>query len=298
MKNIILVAGATGNLGKQICKQLINCGAGVRAVVRAQSDPAKTKALQDIGVDVKVIDFNKPTDLLSACEDVSCIVSALAGLRDVIVTTQSQLLSAALQVGVPRFIPSDFCTDYTQLPEGVNRNFDLRKEFETLINDSKIKATSIFNGAFAYVLQYGIPLFDTRNKTIAYYEGKKDWKIDFTTVNDTAAYTAAAALDDSTPRHLHIASFQISAQDLADLSKSLYGEAFKLTDDGSLEQFLAVINKQRQANPEGEAELYPRWQQMQYLYSMFAVHHPHLDNARYLSLSWTSASDALQQKQA
>ncbi len=298
MKNIILVAGVTGNLGTQICRELINRGAEVRALARLESTPAQVNALQDFGANVIRADFNQPSDLLSACEGVSCIVSALAGLHNVIVTAQSQLLKAAVQAGVPRFIPSDFCTDYTQLPRGVNRNFDLRKEFESLINDSYIKATSIFNGAFAYVLQYGIPLFDTRNKTIAYYDGKKDWKIDFTTVNDTAAFTAAAALDDNTPRHLNIASFQVSPQDLANLSKTIHGEAFELIDQGSLEQFLAFINKQRQAHPEGEQELYPQWQQMQYLYSMFAAHHPHLDNARYSGLNWTSALNALQQVQA
>lgn len=298
MKNVILVAGATGNLGKQICTELVEREAQVRAIVRAESDPAKTKALQEIGVKIVYADFNNPSNLYSACEGVSCVVSALAGLSDVIITAQSQLLNAAIQAGIPRFFPSDFCTDYTQLPEGVNRNFDLRKEFESLINDSDIKATSIFNGAFAYVLQYGIPLFDTRNKIIAYYNGKKDWKIDFTTVNDTAAFTAVAALDDSTPRHLHIASFQVSPQDLADLSTKLYGDTFKLTEEGNLNQFLAFINTQRQAHPEGEHELYPQWQQMQYLYSMFSAHHPHLDNIRYPDLSWTSASDALPTMQA
>ncbi len=297
MKNIILVAGATGNLGTQVCRELINRGAVVRALARLESDAAQVRALQDFGVNVIHADFNQPSDLLSACEGISCVVSALAGLHNVIVTAQSQLLNAAIQAGVPRFIPSDFCTDYTQLPQGVNRNFDLRKEFETLVDDSDIKATSIFNGAFAYVLQYGIPLFDNLNKTIAYYDGKKDRKIDFTTVNNTAAFTAAAALDNNAPRHLRIASFQVSPQDLADLSKIIYGEAFELTDQGSLEQFLAFINKQRQAHPEGEQELYPQWQQMQYLYSMFAAHHPHLDNTRYSGLNWTSATNALQQVQ-
>jgi nucleoside-diphosphate-sugar epimerase len=148
------------------------------------------------------------------------------------------------------------------------------------------------------VLQYGILLFDTRNKAIAYYEGKKDWKIDFTTVNDTAAFTAAAALDDSAPRHLHIASFQVSPQDLADLSKTLYGESFKLVDEGSLEQFSTVIDKIRQTHPEGEQELYPQWQQMQYLYCMFAAQHPHLNNSRYSDLHWTSAQAALSQIKA
>jgi len=41
------------------------------------------------------------------------VVSALAGLRDVIVETQAALLDAAIKARVPRFIPSDFSIDFT-----------------------------------------------------------------------------------------------------------------------------------------------------------------------------------------
>ena len=36
---------------------------------------------------------------------------------------------AAVDAGVPRFIPSDFAIDFTKIPEGGNRNLDLRREF-------------------------------------------------------------------------------------------------------------------------------------------------------------------------
>ena len=68
-------------------------------------------------------------ELTQACAGASCVVSALQGLREVIVGTQSALLAAAVAAGVPRFIPSDFSSDYTQQLVGVNRNFDLRREF-------------------------------------------------------------------------------------------------------------------------------------------------------------------------
>jgi len=293
MNNTILVAGATGNLGEKICHRLIERNAHVKAIVRANSDADKVKSLKDAGVDVIQVDFNDHQSLQSACAGASCVVSTLAGLREVIVTVQSQLLDAAVSAGVPRFIPSDFCTDYTQLSKGDNRNFDLRKEFQALIDQRPVKATSIFNGAFSYVLQYGIPLLNTKNKTIAYYEDKLDWKVDFTTLDDTAAFTAAAALDNDTPRYLNIAGFQVSPQDLAALTERLYGKAFKLVNEGSMEQFLINNNAFRAEHPEGENELYPRWQQAQYLYSMFAAHHQHLDNVRYPELSWSSVEDVL-----
>ncbi|WP_462267277.1 SDR family NAD(P)-dependent oxidoreductase [Mucilaginibacter sp.] len=294
MRNKILVAGATGSLGEKICRELIKRGAAVKAVVRtATANTEKVKELQALGVSIIQIDFSDTASLATACTDVSCVVSALAGLYEAVVTAQSQLLAAAIEAGVPRFIPSDFCTDYTQLPEGVNRNFDLRKTFTALAENSTTKLTSVFNGAFSYVLQYGIPLFDPQRQTIAYYEGKINWKIDFTTIDDTAAFTAAVTLDELTPRYLHIASFQVSADDLMQLSRQLFGEAFQLVNEGTMEEFVIRNQKLRDGNPEGEHELYPNWQQAQYLYSMFAAHHPKLDNDRYKDVSWSTATETL-----
>lgn len=295
MNNIILVAGATGELGGKICNALINRYAKVRAIVREGSDEGKVSALRNNGIEVIEADYADHEALIAACKGVSCVVSALAGLRDVIITAQSQLLKAAVAAGVRRFIPSDFCTDYTQLLKGDNRNFDLRKEFQATIDSSNIKATSIFNGAFAYVLQYNIPLLNLEDKSIAYYEGKLDWKIDFTTLDDTAAYTAAASLDDNTPRYLRIAGFQVSPRELSEITKAFYGEQFQLQQQGTMEQFSAYIKKARQEQPEGESELYPNWQQMQYLYSMFAAHHTSLDNGRYPDLTWHNIQSALPQ---
>ncbi len=67
-----------------------------------------------------------------------------------------------------------------------------------------------------------------------------------------------------------------------------------MENQGTLEQFKETIEKVRKAHPEGERELYPAWQQMQYLYSMFAAHHDEPDNGRYPDLSWQTAEEALQ----
>jgi nucleoside-diphosphate-sugar epimerase len=293
MKKTILVAGATGDLGGKICRELIKSGAHVKALVREDSSNDKTDALREVGAEVIAVNYSNEATLISACTNASCIVSALAGLHDVIVTAQTQLLQAALKAGVARFIPSDFCTDYTQLETGDNRNFDLRKEFQTIIDRADIQTTSIFNGAFAYVLQHDIPLLNTKEKTITYYQDKLDWQIDFTTVDNTAQYTAAAALDDNAPRLLNISSFRVSPRDLATLAPQIFGLEFQLKEQGSMEEFATYIKKVRQNQPEGENQLYPQWQQMQYLYGMFAAHHNKIDNERYDIAAWATAVETL-----
>lgn len=287
MEKLILVAGATGNLGEKICSALIDNKAKVRAIVREGSNQKKIAALKEMGVEVLKVDMNNQEDLVNAAKGVDCVVSALAGLHDVIVDTQKKILDAAITAGVPRFIPSDFSTDFTLMPAGENRNFDLRKEFQSYIDQTPIKATSVLNGCFAEVLRYNTPLYNVPEKTVAYYEGKEDWQIDFTTMDDTAAYTAKVALDENTPRHLRIASFRVSPNDIVKLS------GFKLVQRGTMESFSAYNKAQRAANPEGENELYAKWQQSQYMYSMFLVHHPKLDNNRYPELSWSPVEKSI-----
>jgi len=294
LKQTILVAGGTGNLGGRIVKAAIARGAEVRAIVRKGSEPEKIEKLTELGAEVITVDMSDVDELKKACQGASCVVSALSGLHETIVDSQIKLLDAAIAAGVPRFIPSDFSSDFTKLPAGENRNFDLRKEFHQYLDKSPIAATSILNGAFAdEILSYNTPLYNVENFSVGYWGDKSDWKIDFTTMDNTADYTAAAALDSTTPKILRIASFQISPNELVSVGKEVKNREFKLVPMGSLEDFSASNKKERAAHPEGEKEVFPGWQNKQYLYSMFSVQNTPLDNDRYPDVRWTSAIDVL-----
>ncbi|MDY0903320.1 NmrA family NAD(P)-binding protein [Pedobacter sp. CFBP9032] len=293
MKKIILVAGATGNLGSMISLALVKRGAVVKALVRNDSDVTKTSILKDAGIEVIPVNYDDVENLRKACEGVNCLVSALAGLSDVILATQKNLLDAALSAGVKRFIPSDFCTDYNALIPGENRNFDLRREFKEHIDKTDISTTSIFNGAFADILKYNTPILNLKNKTIGYWGDKADCKLDFTTVKNTAAFTSEVALQEQTPRNLHIASFQISPKILSELIESITRQTYTVHKLGEMDQLSDSIKLQRASNPSGEMELYSKWQQSQYLYSMYSTQHSVIDNNRYGNLEWTSASEFL-----
>lgn len=288
----IAVAGATGNLGKRITESLIKRGADVVALTRAGSAADKLKGLENLGVRVAGIDMSSPAEIAGACAGAGCVVSAVQGLRDVVIEAQSALLEGAIAAGVPRFIPSDFCTDFTTLPMGENRNFDLRREFHKHLDGAAIASTSIFNGAFAEILSYNLPLLDFEKKVVGYWEDP-DWRIDFTTMNDAAAYTAAAALDPTTPKALKIASFQASPNDLVKFTAEHLETPFELVRLGSLEDLRASNKRERAAHPEGENDLYASWQQSQYLQSMFSAHHQTLDNTRYPDCTWTTLQEVV-----
>ena len=120
------------------------------------------------------------------------------------IDTQKVLLDAAVRAGVPRFIPSDFSLDFTNLRPGENRNLDLRREFMGCVDASPIATTTIFIGPFMDLLTDQMPMILFKPKWVLYW-GSADQRMDFTTMDDTAAFTANAALDDATPRFLRIA---------------------------------------------------------------------------------------------
>ena len=108
---------------------------------------------------------------------------------------------------------SDYSIDFTKFPPGENRNLDLRRELHERLDKTSISATTIFNGTFADMLTGQMPLVLFKLKRVIYW-GDADQRMDFTTRDDRAAFTASAALDPSTPPFLRIAGDQLSAREL------------------------------------------------------------------------------------
>jgi len=289
----VVVAGATGNLGGRIVRALLERRASVRALVRQGTARDRLERLQTLGATIASVDLDSASQVASACSRASCIVSALQGLRDVIVETQTVLLDAAIQAEVPRFIPSDYSIDFTKLRPGENRNLDLRREFHKRLERAPISATTIFNGAFADMLTGQMPLILFKLRRVLCW-GDADQRMDFTTIDDTAAFTASAALDPSTPRFLRIAGDQLSARELTAVVSEVTGTEFRLFRVGGLGMLDTLIKVARTVAP-GKKKLYPAWQGMQYMRNMFdgrAKLEP-LDNHRYPGVRWTTARDVL-----
>ncbi len=292
-RKIIVVAGGTGNLGSQICTALVALGAEVRVLVRFTTEDKKADALKAMGVHVVKVDFSATDDLAAACKGASCVVSALAGLEDVILGTQKRLLEGAIAAGVPRFIPSDYSIDYTKFDDGENRNLDIRRKFYNYISTVPIKPTSIFNGAFMDMLTDEIPMILFNKKWVLYW-GNADHKMGFTTVEDTAQFTAYAALDDTCPRDLHVYGDQISPREISTTLAKITGQPFKMIRTGGLFLLSSIIKITKFFSPAKE-QLYPAWQGMQYMRNMIDKRSVivTLDNSRYGGIQWTSVQDLL-----
>ena len=192
-KPIVFVVGATGMLGREIVKALVRRGeAEVRVAYRKPEDARK---LRELGAAPIEADALQPSTLQRALRGVDVVVSAVGNVPKVQVDGQKNLITAAKEAGVKRFIPPDFSIDFFKLDRGDNFNLDMRKEVNEALEASGVPATHVLNGAFMDVmLGDGAGLVDREAGTFSFY-GDGEEPGDYTSVGDTARFVAAVATD-------------------------------------------------------------------------------------------------------
>lgn len=292
----VTLAGITGDLGARIGRALVAQGASVNAIVRPGTAPDKLAALRALGVDALAVDMADAAALRAAMRGSHCIVSALNGLAPVVIDTQQSLLDAAVAEGVARFIPSDYSLDFTNTMPGENRNLDLRRRFMATLDAAPIRATSVLNGGFIDLLAGQAPIIAAGIRRVIHF-GAAQQELDFTSKDDVATFTAAAAMDDTAPRILRIAGDTVSPVDLARIMTDVTGQRYATLRVGSIGALSAMIAVARTLTPASDAP-FPAWQGMQYLRDMMSGRgklHP-LDNDRYGIRTWTGARDVLEER--
>ncbi|MBF0722322.1 NmrA family NAD(P)-binding protein [Sanguibacter inulinus] len=293
MTSTVLVAGATGDLGRRIVRELLGLDAQVRVLTRPGSSAAGDLFGGDGRVEVAAAAYSDHAALTAALAGADVVVSAVSGTRPVIVDAQRALLRAAVAAGVPRFVPSDYSADYRRISPGSNRNFELRRELAAEVDAAPVRATSVLNGMFAELLLDEAPMILFGRRRVLFWSSA-DQVLDFTTKDDVARATALTALDDDAPRVLEIAGSSISARDLAQTLSELTGTPFRLQWAGTTRTLsaMAAVGRRLSRGPE---ETFPAWQGMQYFVSMFSgeAQLRHVDNERFGPHDWTTVRDVL-----
>lgn len=119
---MVLIVGATGNLGLSICTELAGRGHPLRAVVRPSSDPERVETLRRLGAAVVQADLKDPASLERACQGVGTVVTTATttlrdqgadSIADVDLRGGLNLVEAARRAGVGRYV-------YLSFPEAVD----------------------------------------------------------------------------------------------------------------------------------------------------------------------------------
>lgn len=111
-QNTLFLIGGTGGLGGHIAKGLVQAE-GFKTFKALVRDPAKSRALKDLGWElVQVADFMDVDVLAAAFENVKVVVSAAGGAN--MVEMEMAAMEAAKKAGAYVYVPSQFGVDSTR----------------------------------------------------------------------------------------------------------------------------------------------------------------------------------------
>lgn len=187
---MILVTGATGQLGRRIVEALLPTLSGDRVGVSVR-DPSKAKALADRGVRVRQGDFADPASLAHAFEGASqvLIVSSNARARGGDPLAQHRAaIKAARNAGAARIVyTSHMAANATSaFPPMLDH-----AATEEMLRDAGIAWTALRNGFYASALS--LMIGDAGSSGII--ASPRDGKVSWTAHADLAAAAAAVLLD-------------------------------------------------------------------------------------------------------
>ncbi len=194
-ESTILVVGATGLLGMEICGQLTALNKNVKALVRKTSAAEKVNALKQLGAQLVEGDLKDQSSIKKALQGITTIVSTASSTfsrqdRDSIQTVdnegQTNLAKEAITAGIQHFIYISFPFMQGEFPLQ-----DAKRRVEKKLIASNMPYTILQPTFFAEAWLSPAVGFDFLNAKAAIYgEGKN--KISWITIQDVAAFAVAA----------------------------------------------------------------------------------------------------------
>ncbi len=189
----ILVAGATGFLGGEICRQLVDKNKTVKGLVRATSDANKVAQLKASGVETIEGDLKDKVSLENVLHGVSAIISTVSSTLsrqegDSIQTVddegQINLIDAAVNAGVKQIIYISFC-ELGECPLQTAKRKVEKHLAESGLNYTILQPTYFMEVWLSPTLGFDYP----NAKATIYGEGNN--KISWIAIKDVASFTVA-----------------------------------------------------------------------------------------------------------
>jgi len=192
---MILVAGATGLLGREICRLLRERGKPVRAMVRKTSNPEIVNDLKKRRAELVFADLRDSASLAPACRNAQSVISTVSStisrqegdsIESVDRQGQIRLIDAAKAAGVRRFVLISF--NHQKVPASCALT-EAKNAAEQHLMKSGMEYTILRPAAFMEVWLSPALGFDAANgKATIYGSGKNP--ISWISLFDVAAFAA------------------------------------------------------------------------------------------------------------
>src|SRR5215831_6414950 len=232
----VLVVGATGVLGMEVCRQLAAAGKKVKGLVRISSQKEKVNGLHELGVETVAGDMKDPQSVCQAFKNVDAIISTATStishqegdsIETVDLAGQLNVAEAAGAAGVQRVVLISFPPYPPMTPE-----FPLQSAKRAVEDRVKSKnfTYTVLQPTYFMEIWLGPALgFDyVRAKAVIYGEGKN--KISWIAIRDVARF-AVASLDNPAARNAVIqlgGPDDLSVLDAVGIFEQESGQTFEL----------------------------------------------------------------------
>lgn len=202
---MILLVGATGDLGSRVARLLLSAGQTVRCLVRQNTDDAPLRA---VGAEISRGDLTEPATLASACDSADTVIATAtamtrrlqgrsqASIRDVDEVGMGHLIGAAEAAGVHRFVYLSFSGIETAV-ETPLRHAKLAMERRLAL--SPMQTVIVRSDPFQEIHFSPTGRFDMAAGKVSVI-GKGNTKARWVATDDAAALLCAVALEPDPPR--------------------------------------------------------------------------------------------------
>lgn len=230
---MILVAGATGLLGGEICRLLAAAGRPFRAFVRTTSDKSKVAQLRDLSAEIAHGDLKDRSSVEAACQGVNAVISTASStlsrqegdsIQTVDLEGQLNLLDAAKAAGVTQFILVSFSPSALEFPLQVAKH-----AVEERLKQSGLTYTILQPTCFMEVWLGPALGFDFVNGKAQIY-GSGQNKLSWISAGDVAKF-AVESLDNPAARNAVIelgGSESLSPLEVVGVFERVQGRAFEI----------------------------------------------------------------------
>ncbi|KAH7371420.1 hypothetical protein BKA66DRAFT_186593 [Pyrenochaeta sp. MPI-SDFR-AT-0127] len=277
---LVLIAGATGNVGQKLITSLLKRGHQVRGLGRSPSKlPSGLSNQLESFVDSTA--YHDIPALDKACAGVDAVICAYLGIPELLLEGQLLLLRAAERAGVQKFVAASWSHDWRGTPLGQMDSYDDHITFANHVEvTSTLKPIFVFTGALGEVLfsaegrvdftPKSNGSLDSKNRIVEVWgDGKTKWR--WTSESDAAEFTAAIlSLPASSPlsnkQYWNVASGMDSLEDIARIYGEVRGCEMLVKHRGSVEDLRKIAYTARVKSARNRW-----WEYIMYFYVLYAA---------------------------